>query len=102
MQITTGMIIEVNHPFFPITYEYKVIRTDVVGDGRGTIELSTLKGCVNGDTPKIYKEGENTMVVEKNWFDEKLTKRKIKIINYENDACWRAEEFESQLRIFEC
>lgn len=79
---TKGQTIEVTHYKFPDNVDtYIIDNTDIKDDGRGQIELSTLKRINPNYLPKIYKRGENKMVVDKLWFDEGETGRRIKIIN---------------------
>lgn len=46
----------------------------------GNYKLSILKIEQQNEMIKIFECGENISIVEKNWFDEFLTGRKIKIL----------------------
>lgn len=76
-----GTVIEVTHPRFEgVRHVYKILLNNVENDGRGQFKLSTLIEEMPGEKAKVFEEGYRTMVVDINWFDTKLTGRKIKII----------------------
>jgi len=76
-----GTIIDVTIPKFKgMFHRYKVLNNNLKNDGRGQFELTTLIEDVEGCKIKTYEEGERIIVVDRLWFNEELTGRKIKII----------------------
>lgn len=63
---------------------YRVIRDDVQGDGRGTIELSCLKLITPNKEVQSFYKGERNIVVERNWFNTKITGREWKLLKVKN------------------
>lgn len=78
LDFKVGDTIKVTHNKFPNCVDtYIIENTDIKNDGRGQIELSTIERINPNYMPQKHSRGKNVMVVDKLWFDEQLTGRKI-------------------------
>lgn len=68
--------------FHTYSVDFRVIDTDIKDDGRGTIRLDYIQEREVNEKPINYLDGESHIIVEDQWFNEKLTGRitkKLKI-----------------------
>ena len=74
-----GDTIDVTHPRYPDhKWVYRILNDDIRDRPCAQIELGLLRLYADRSETKIHKLGERTVFVENNWFDQKLTNRKIK------------------------
>lgn len=80
MEMVLGTKIRVTLPKWEgYVSEYKVIETNIKGDGRGSIRLETLSHIRPNQCPEYFQGGLNTIVVEELWFNVPKY-RKVEII----------------------